>query len=377
MAANPINMGQPRSQLVRSRSARHPHPAQYMMSFAAACMELAPVSYETAAVNALFHHQSQVAVVVAVPWRHCLLLKSTPYNVATHSCFAPCCSHPLPLQNQVLMLDALPGAACPLVAQMSSACTQELGPYHPVISHWPAFAPHLETAMCRVVRCTQAALTRLCQMARGNAVSELPGNNNSNGSNISNMGGPGNNGGPSGNPGMHQRSGSLMPGGPGSMGANNSSNHNRSGSLVPPSMRGAAGNRPETGMPGMGPLTSRSPVDRTGRGAYPPPLNSPGRGPAPAPRMSVLLKEAVLLNSLKHLMVLVPSMEATLQQCCATVPPGMAPSVGSSAATTPPLAPPGVRVGAGSMVDDMTLGAQFAQVRAGNMFWWASGVQMD
>lgn len=227
-----------------------------------------------------------------------------------------------------MMLNAIPGGPCPLVNSMASECTRELTLYERVIQHWPQFAPPLEAAMCRVVRSTLGALTRQCQMTKGTATTDGSASSGH-------------------SPGMQ---GHATIASPHNIGTSSGSKKNGPAA----SMFGKA-----DGTAQMGPLTSRSQQEAARRHTmyHMGPGGAAGQGqqgsPAAVPRTAVLLKEAVLLNSLKHLMVLVPNMENMLRLDCASQAPGSAHMASSAAASPPrPLS-----------ADDMAVGAQFAQVR--------------
>lgn len=46
----------------------------------------------------------------------------------------------------------------------------ELRLYERVVRNWPLFGPHLEAALCDVLRTVQGSLNRICQGANGNTV---------------------------------------------------------------------------------------------------------------------------------------------------------------------------------------------------------------
>ncbi|MEW5315758.1 MAG: hypothetical protein WDW38_007164 [Sanguina aurantia] len=54
------------------------------------------------------------------------------------------------------------GEVAPLVSAMIERANTELQLYERVVKYWPGFGPHLEGAMCRVVRAICVSLTRVC-----------------------------------------------------------------------------------------------------------------------------------------------------------------------------------------------------------------------
>jgi hypothetical protein len=230
------------------------------------------------------------------------------------------------------------------------------------------------------MRAVLGALTRQCELVKGNAAA-APSSER-----LASLSPP-----PCAPPG-HQRSATIAavaPGGGKGAGGNGSPNrggpwglltigasgiqHRRNASAMPGSS-GAAGGGGGDG-PEVGPLTARAPgggvmgallSPRTnldafrGRGAGGGAAGSPqmytGAAATGMPRMVVMLKEAVLLNSLKHIMVLVPEMEDNLSAWAAY------------AASQPPL---GVVGGSGSgggvaegqaLPDGVDIGVHFAQL---------------
>ena len=163
--------------------------------------------------------------------------------------------------------------------------------YERIIKHWPLYGPHLEAAMCKVMRTVLAALCRSCSIPRGLGLMQGEGQ-------------------------QQQQPGSAP-------------NHRRTQSNLPllqpasvasglsPRARDAA--RDLGGGVGSGSVFAMvsPPHGMRGGGA-----TSAGRGgqqqrplsPSPAPRMVVMVQEAVLLNSLKFLMVTVPSIEDSISR---------------------------------------------------------------
>eukprot|EP00198_Chlamydomonas_reinhardtii_P008734 XP_001698071.1 predicted protein [Chlamydomonas reinhardtii] len=226
------------------------------------------------------------------------------------------------------MIEGIEGAVAPLVHDMLDRTWSELMLYERVVKNWPLFGPHLEAALCDVLRTVQGSLNRICAGASNTAMTQQPGMPL----------GAGN------SPHMargHQR---VPSGSPGMMGPPGSGGHGRNTSTL--------GYQPGPGgSPGpLGPMASmRSPgvpmVPQHGMGGM------GGAGAAPGGRNVVLLKEAVLLNSLKVLMVMVPSIEDIISKWCG----------GQSCA---PPGPPQPNAPDPDFDDDMAphIGAQFAQV---------------
>lgn len=215
---------------------------------------------------------------------------------------------------------------------------EELRLFERVVSHWPAFAPALEGSMCSVVRIIQTALAGQCKMAKGPALPDAA-------STVGSQGYGQYGSGPTTGAGAmvpewpqgagHQRSASAIPG-PLSQGMQGGGGNFGIGPGGPRHQRSASSaasqfSNQQHGY-SMGPLGTRA---GPGAALYPPgrshaAAGGPNAGNAaahgnraggtgnqqPSQRLAVLLKEAVLLNSLKHLMVLVPSMEATISSWC-------------------------------------------------------------
>lgn len=212
------------------------------------------------------------------------------------------------------------GGVAPICHEMLRAVVGEMGRYERVITHWPLFGPYLEAALCVVLRSIVAAVSRQCGMTRIRS-------------------GPAD--GPSGN-------GSSSP-----YSRPSSSHHGRYGRRSPP--------------PGSRQQHGGSPISMASAAAASPGLsaqwawtNYEGGSPSRAargngpPRVLLMVREAVLLNSLKRLMVAAPIYEATINKWTGgTAPP-------SAAADS-------IKLG----YDDVApmVGAQFAQVRWGGLGW--------
>lgn len=216
------------------------------------------------------------------------------------------------------------GGVAPICHEMLRAIVSEMGRYERVITHWPLFGPYLEAALCVVLRSIVAAVSRQCGMTR---VRNGPGDG---------MGMPANgSSSPYSRPGSshHSRYGrrSPMPG----------SRQQQHGSPV--SIASAAGNT-ALGTAQWAWTNYDSSPQRAGRGGGP-------------PRVLLMVREAVLLNSLKRLMVAAPIYEATINKW-----------TGGSAAS-PNGAADSIRLG----YDDVApvVGAQFAQVR--HRMTWLQG----
>jgi hypothetical protein len=212
--------------------------------------------------------------------------------------------------------------------------------YERVICHWPVFGPHLEASLCCVLRSIMAAVSRQCGMTRVRG------------------GGGGGGGGPE--PAV------VLAGGGG--GYHHGANSPHARSARPTGLGGAP--------PELGGRSSRLAVAAANQWAWT--ADSPrkagglgGNGGA-APRCLLMVREAVLLNSLKRLMVAVPSYEASINRWSGG--PNMPPPGPPASPTRPPgAAPGGPRNGGGnggggfdpySYSDDIAphVGAQFAQV---------------
>lgn len=212
------------------------------------------------------------------------------------------------------------GGVAPICHEMLRSVVGEMSRYERVITHWPLFGPYLEAALCVVLRAIVAAVSRQCGMTRvrngpadGIGMSPAPGSSS-----------------PYSRPGSshHQhRYGRRSP----APGRQQQQHHSSPVSIA----SAAAGN---TGLSAQWAwINYDSSPQRAGRGA---------QGP---PRVLLMVREAVLLNSLKRLMVAAPIYEATLNKW-----------TGSSAA--PPNAAADAMRMAGN--DDVApvVGAQFAQV---------------
>jgi hypothetical protein len=209
------------------------------------------------------------------------------------------------------------GGVAPICHEMLRAIVGEMGRYERVITHWPLFGPYLEAALCVVLRSIVAAVSRQCGMTR-----------------VRN--GPDGMGMPAGN-------GSSSP-----YSRPGSSHHSRYGRRSP-----VPGSRQQHGSP----VSTASAAPTPGLSAQwawtnyeSGPQQRGGRGAGP-PRVALMVREAVLLNSLKRLMVAAPIYEATINKW-----------TGGNAAP-PHGAADSLRLG----YDDVApiVGAQFAQVRKG------------
>lgn len=203
------------------------------------------------------------------------------------------------------------GGVAPICHEMLRAVVGEMGRYERVITHWPLFGPYLEATLCVVLRSIVAAVSRQCGMTR---VRNAPAD----GMNV-----PTGSSSPYSRPGSsHHRYGrrSPMPG----------SRQQQQGS--PGSIASAAAN---PGHSAQWAWANNDSPTRVGR----------SQGP---PRVLLMVREAVLLNSLKRLMVAAPIYEATLNKW-----------TGGSAAP-PQGAAESMKLG-GDDVAPM-VGAQFAQV---------------
>ncbi|GFR42334.1 hypothetical protein Agub_g3242 [Astrephomene gubernaculifera] len=218
------------------------------------------------------------------------------------------------------MIEGIEGAVAPLVHDMLDRTWAELMLYERVVKNWSLFGPHLEAALCDVLRTVQGSLNRICAGASNTAMTQQPGPMAAGGS-----------------PNTHTIAGHRrMPTAP----------------SASPSM-GFGG--PATGMHGRNLSNLPYGAGGPGRGSPGVPMvpQYPGAGMAGGAllggRNAVLLKEAVLLNSLKVLMVMVPSIEDIISKWCgghSVAPPG----------------PPHSNGLEGALDDDLAthIGAQFA-----------------
>lgn len=171
------------------------------------------------------------------------------------------------------------GGVAPICHEMLRAIVNEMGRYERVITHWPLFGPYLEAALCVVLRSIVSAVSRQCGMTR---VRNGPGEG---------MGPAGGSSSPYSRPSSsHHRYGrrSPVPG----------SRQQQHGSPV--SVASAAANNP--GLSAQWAWTNFDSSPQRG-----------GRGNGP-PRVLLMVREAVLLNSLKRLMVAAPTYEATINK---------------------------------------------------------------
>lgn len=206
------------------------------------------------------------------------------------------------------------GGVAPICHEMLRAVVGEMGRYERVITHWPLFGPYLEAALCVVLRSIVAAVSRQCGMTR---VRNAP---------TDGMNGPTGSSSPYSQPGSsHHRYGRRSP-----MPGSRQQQQQHHGSPV--SIASAAAN---PGQSAQWAWTNNDSPTRMGR----------GQGP---PRVLLMVREAVLLNSLKRLMVAAPIYEATLNKW-----------TGGNAAP-PQGAAESMKLGG----DDVApvVGAQFAQV---------------
>ncbi|GIL85489.1 hypothetical protein Vretimale_13414 [Volvox reticuliferus] len=236
------------------------------------------------------------------------------------------------------MIEGIEGAVAPLVRDMLDRTWAELTLYDRVVKNWPLFGPHLEAALCDVLRTVQGSLNRICAGASNAAMFQQP------------SGMPQHNG-------VHRRAPSgphptSSPGGP--------PMHGRAMSGIP-YMAGGPGMGPRHHPPGS-PSPSMGPShhhhhhhhhhhQHNQHNQHNQHGNNPQASGLPAGRNAVLLKEAVLLNSLKVLMVMVPSIEDIISKWCggsAVAPPGPPQTDDRGVEYNDELAP--------------HIGAQFAQV---------------
>ncbi|EFJ52891.1 hypothetical protein VOLCADRAFT_102849 [Volvox carteri f. nagariensis] len=194
------------------------------------------------------------------------------------------------------MIEGIEGAVAPLVRDMLDRTWAELTLYERVIKNWPLFGPQLEAALCDVLRTVQGSLNRICAGASNVTMLQQPGGSpHVNGAHRRAPSGPH----PTSSPGghaygtRHGRAMSGIPYGNGSPGMGGRQHHGSPGAAMGPQQQHHHGIPSAGGMPGA--------------------------------RNAVLLKEAVLLNSLKVLMVMVPSIEDIISKWCggsAVAPPG-------------------------------------------------------
>ena len=227
--------------------------------------------------------------------------------------------------------------------------------YERVICHWPVFGPHLEAALCAVLRAIMAAVSRQCGMklVRG--------------------GGGGGGSGPGGGGGGLEAA--IVLGGGGGGGGYGGHGHGHGGS--PARARGGGGGGFAADAGGRASRLAAGAPNQWAWGA-----DSPRRGggerererpEARGPRCLLMVREAVLLNSLKRLMVAVPSYEGCINRWSggpAAAPPGSPARGGGGGGNGPPS--PAARGGGGGgggfdpygYSDDVApcVGAQFAQV---------------
>lgn len=79
-------------------------------------------------------------------------------GILTHP--ANAAAHPLPYHQVHDMLDRT---------------WSELMLYERVVKNWPLFGPHLEAALCDVLRTVQGSLNRICAGASNTAMTQQPG----------------------------------------------------------------------------------------------------------------------------------------------------------------------------------------------------------
>jgi len=178
------------------------------------------------------------------------------------------------------------GGVAPIVHEMLRAVVNEMHRYERVICHWPVFGPHLEASLCCVLRSIMAAVSRQCGMTRvrggGDPAIVIGG------------------GGGGGNGGYH--------------GGNSPHRGGRNALAAAPS--NAYGQE-------LGGRSSRLAVAAANQWAWA--SDSPRKAGHGAPRCLLMVREAVLLNSLKRLMVAVPSYESSINRWSggpAMPPPG-------------------------------------------------------
>ncbi|GLC55198.1 hypothetical protein PLESTB_000954200 [Pleodorina starrii] len=168
------------------------------------------------------------------------------------------------------MIGSIEGVVAPLVCDMVNRMWGELMLYERIIKNWSWFGPDLEAALCDVLRTVQGSLKRMCAGASNAAMLQQQSSSpHMHGGHRRAPSGPHAGHQPSGTPmgPVHLRSGSGAAYGTGNPAVAGSPHHHRS--------PGAA----------MGPLHHHAAMAAT--------VNTP------AGRNGVLLKEAVLLNSLK------------------------------------------------------------------------------
>ncbi|MEW5306322.1 MAG: hypothetical protein WDW36_008792 [Sanguina aurantia] len=199
------------------------------------------------------------------------------------------------------------GEVAPLVSAMIERANTELQLYERVVKYWPGFGPHLEGAMCRVVRAICVSLTRVC-----------------NGDGAAGAAGP-----TAGNPHPARRSPNVMH--PGRRDSAASSHHSPSAPPAPPAASAAAAHPSASPHPTTSPPHPTNPYHPSAApspgpmGAYAADRPRPNAAHPHAARAAhahghrplvVLVREATLLNSLKCLMGAVPMIEERICKWC-------------------------------------------------------------
>ncbi|KAF8071059.1 SPBC16D10.01c [Scenedesmus sp. PABB004] len=178
------------------------------------------------------------------------------------------------------------GGVAPIAHEMLRHVVNEMHRYERVIAHWPLFGPYLEASLCVVLRAIIAAVSRQCGMTRVRG---------------------------GGGAGPYGDALGVVGGGGGSGGSGKGSpfrgtmNHRYSTASAASEFRAAR-------HPGGGGMA---------QWAWAPETPSPRKGGA-AVRVLLMVREAVLLNSLKRLMVAAPIYESTINKWSggASAPPG-------------------------------------------------------
>lgn len=240
------------------------------------------------------------------------------------------------------------GGVAPICHEMLQAVAAEMSRYERVISHWPLFGPYLEAALCVVLRAIVAAVSRQCGMTRvrGGTDPFGAGKLAAAGSGASSpMGRAVSRPGSSHHHHHHHRYGS---------GGQHSPLPGRQPQGHPSSPAGSAAAAAAAAAvsaaanPGMSAQWAWTNLDV---GSSSPQRGGRGQGTSGPPRVLLMVREAVLLNSLKRLMVAAPIYEATISKW--TGGSGAPPGSGSSTDAVKSMGH-----------DDVALvvGAQFAQV---------------
>eukprot|EP00879_Flechtneria_rotunda_P010355 GHRR01010828.1.p1 GENE.GHRR01010828.1~~GHRR01010828.1.p1 ORF type:complete len:675 (+),score=226.68 GHRR01010828.1:2579-4603(+) len=204
------------------------------------------------------------------------------------------------------------GGVAPICHEMLRHVVNEMHTYERVITHWPVFGPYLEASMCVVLRSIIAAVSRQCGMTR-------------------------------------------VRGGPAETGYSNGSGKGSPYKLV---LNNRYSSSPAPGQNGYNGGEFRGSSRHQGNMAQWAWIqDSPRKGSAGisgnTPRVLLMVREAVLLNSLKRLMVAAPMYEATISKW------------GGGSSVPPPGAqhgPPSVTTEPGYEDVAPHVGAQFAQV---------------